>query len=142
MHVSISFSCVYPRLYINDLHFNSYVNLYSYYINRSVHILIYILRSNTFFYCAMTIYIPFILFKSNGAWFFFSIWVFLHEHWQITGLQGMGEGISLTPHHHFHPFHRHLDISRAITEESSPLQKASSRTRTGNFVFPAQVTNH
>ena len=141
MHVSISFSCVYPRLYINDLHFNSYANLYIYYINRSVHILIYILRSNTFFYCAMTIYIPVILFKSMEL-DFFSIWVFLHEHSRITGLQGMGEGISLTPHHHFYPFHRHLDISLAITEESSPLQKASSRTRTGNFVFPAQVTNH
>ena len=33
---------------------------------------------------------------------FFSIWVFFHEHSQITGLQGKGEGISLTPHHHFH----------------------------------------
>ena len=32
-----------------------------------------------------------------------------------------GEGISLTPHYHFHPLHRHLDISRAITAESSPL---------------------
>ena len=33
---------------------------------------------------------------------FFSIWVLFHEHSQITGLQGKGEGISLTPHHHFH----------------------------------------
>ena len=30
---------------------------------------------------------------------FFSIWVFFHEHSRITGLQGKGEGISLTPHH-------------------------------------------
>ena len=30
--------------------------------------------------------------------FFFSIWVFFHEHSRITGLQGKGEGISLTPH--------------------------------------------
>ena len=42
---------------------------------------------------------------------FFSIWVFSHEHSRITGLQGKGEGISLTPHHHFHPLLRHLDIS-------------------------------
>ena len=43
---------------------------------------------------------------------------------------GEGEGISLTPHYHFHPLHRHLDISRAITAESSPLHIASSQTRT------------
>ena len=65
----------------------------------------------------------------------FSIWTFFHEHSRITGLQGKGEDISLTPHYHFHPFHRHLDISRAITAESSPLHIASSRTRTGNLWF-------
>ena len=46
-----------------------------------------------------------------------------------------GEGISLTPHYHFHPFHRHLDVSRAITTEISPLHIASSRTRTKNLWF-------
>ena len=45
---------------------------------------------------------------------FFSFWVFFHEHSRITGLQGKGEGISLTPHYHFHPFHRHLDISQTF----------------------------
>ena len=52
---------------------------------------------------------------------FFSIWVFYHDHSRITGLQGKGEGISLTPRYHFHPLHRHLDISLTITAESSPL---------------------
>ena len=69
--------------------------------------------------------------------FFFSVWVFFHDHSLITGLQGKGEGISLTPHYHFHLLHRHLDISRAITAESSPLHIASSRTRTGNLWFPS-----
>ena len=69
--------------------------------------------------------------------FFFYVWVFLHEHSQITGLQGKGEGISLTPYYQFHPPHRHLNISRAITAESSPLHIASSRTRTGNLSFPS-----
>ena len=69
--------------------------------------------------------------------FFFSIWVFFYEHSRITGLQGKGEGISLTPHYHFHPLHRHLDISQAITAESSPLHIASNRTRTGNLWFPS-----
>ena len=68
--------------------------------------------------------------------FFFSIWVFFHEHSRITGLQGKGEGISLTPHYHFHPLHRQLGIGRAITAGSSPLRVASSRTRTGNLWFP------
>ena len=53
--------------------------------------------------------------------FFLSFWVFFYKHSRITGLQRKGEGISLTPHYQFHPLHRHLDIRRAITAESSPL---------------------
>ena len=49
---------------------------------------------------------------------FFSIWVFFHDHSQITGLQGKGKGISLTPRYFFHPLYRHLDIIRAISAES------------------------
>ena len=56
--------------------------------------------------------------------FFFLIWIFFHEHSRITGLLGKGEGISLTPHYHFHPLHRQLHISRAITAGSSPLRIA------------------
>ena len=65
--------------------------------------------------------------------FFFSIWVFFHEHSRFTGQQRKGEGIYLTLLYHFHPLHRHLDISRVITAESSPLHIAGSRTRTGNL---------
>ena len=68
---------------------------------------------------------------------FLSIWAFFHKHSRITGLKGKGEGISLTPHYHFHPLHRHLGISRAVAAESSPLHRASSRTRTGNLRFPS-----
>ena len=67
---------------------------------------------------------------------FFSIGIFFHDHSSIIGQQGKGEGISSTPHYHFHPFHRHLDIGRAITAESSPLHIGSSRNRTGNLWFP------
>ena len=38
----------------------------------------------------------------------------------FTGQQRKGEGIYLTPLYHFHPLHGQLDISRAITAESSP----------------------
>ena len=72
-----------------------------------------------------------------GLFFFLPIWVFFYEHSRITGPQGMGEGISSTPHYHFHPLHRHLDISRASTAESSPLHIGSSRTWTGNLWFPS-----
>ena len=68
---------------------------------------------------------------------FVSIWLFFHEHSRIKGLQGKGEGISLTPHYHFHLLHRHLDISRAITAESLPRHIASSPTRTGKLWFPS-----
>ena len=68
---------------------------------------------------------------------FFSICVFFHNHSRTTVLQGKGEEISLTPHYHFHPLHRHLDISQAITVESSPLHIGSSRTWTRNLWFPS-----
>ena len=55
---------------------------------------------------------------------------------RITGLWGKGEDIFLTPHYHFHTLHRHLDISRAITAESSPLYIGSRRTGTGKLLFP------
>ena len=77
--------------------------------------------------------------KSLGVtiFFFFSIGVFFHEHSRITVLQGKGDGISLTPHQHFYPLHRHLDISHMIIAESSPLHIVSSRNRTGNLWFPS-----
>ena len=69
------------------------------------------------------------------VWLFFSIWVFFHEHSRITGLQGKGEGISLSPHYYFHSLYKHLGIGRVITAEGSPLRMASSQTRTGNLWF-------
>ena len=56
---------VHTHLYNNGLYINLYINLYIHYINSSGCILHYKLRSNTIFYCAITIYTPFILFKSN-----------------------------------------------------------------------------
>ena len=78
--------------------------------------------------------------KSNSKYligYFFSIWVFFHNHSRITRLQGKGEDISLIPHYHFHLLHRHLDISQTITAESSPPHISNSRTRTGNLWFPS-----
>ena len=73
------------------------------------------------------------------SWFYyyFSIWVFFHDHSRITEMQGKGEGISLAPHYHFHPLHRHLDITQVIAVESSPLYIGSSRARTRNLWFPS-----
>ena len=62
---------------------------------------------------------------------------FLSHTFTITGQQGKGEAIYSTPLYHFHPLHRHLDIGRAISAESSHLHIGSSRTRTGNLWFPS-----
>ena len=71
--------------------------------------------------------------------FFFSFWVFFHEHSQFTGQQGKGEiAISLTLLFNFHPLHRDLDISRVITAERSSPYIVSSRTRTENVWFPSE----
>ena len=69
--------------------------------------------------------------------FFVSFWVFFYNHLWITELQGKGKekGISLIPHYNFHPLHRHLNISWAITAESSPLHIASDRTWNENPWF-------
>ena len=56
-------------------------------------------------------------FKSIGTHSFFYL-DFIHNHSRITGLQWKWEGISLTPHYHFHPLHRHLYISWTITAGS------------------------
>ena len=48
-----------------------------------------------------------------------------------------GRGYFLTALYYFHPFHRHLDISRAIMTESSPLHIGTSQTWTGHLCFPS-----
>ena len=60
---------------------------------------------------------------------------FFHDISRFKGQEKKGEGISLTTHYHFHPLHRHLDISRAMTAESLPLHIASSRTQTRNLIY-------
>ena len=50
--------------------------------------------------------------------FFFLSGFFFQKHSRITGLQGKGKGISLTPHYHFHPLHRYLDISRQLLQSA------------------------
>ena len=59
-------------------------------------------------------YIIYLITSYIYIYIFFSIGVFFHNHSRFTGLQGKGEGIFSTPHYHFHPLHRHLDISQAI----------------------------
>ena len=84
-------------------------------------------------------YAQFRFFRQGPGNSFFFIWVFFHDHSRITGLQGKEEGISLTPHYHFYPLHRHLDISCTITAESSPLHIGSSRSEPGTFDLSNQA---
>ena len=85
----------------------------------------------TFIYLSLELTMK--LVPTQISFLFFPIWVFFNEHLRITRMQVKGEDIPLTVHYHFHPLHRHLNISRAITAESSPLHIASSRTRTRNL---------
>ena len=69
--------------------------------------------------------------KSNWhfSFFFFLLSVFfftiIHESQDCKGRGG----------HYFHPLRRHLDLSQAVTAESSALHIGSSRTRYGNLWF-------
>ena len=38
-------------------------------------------------------------------------------------MQGKGEGISLTPHYHFHPPQRRLDINWEVAAELADLKR-------------------
>ena len=61
--------------------------------------------------------------KKVARWIpFFSIWVFSHDHSRIPGLEGKGEGISLTPHYHFHPLNSKLFYKAS---ENAELQTSS-----------------
>ena len=68
------------------------------------------------------------------AMLFFSRFCFTNIH-ELLDCKEKGESISFTLHYHFHPFHTHLHISRAITAERSPLHIYSSQTRTGSLWF-------
>ena len=57
-------------------------------------------------------------------------------------LQGKEKGFSSASHYHFHPLHRHLDISRGIAAEISPLHIGSSRTITGNLWCPSETLSY
>ena len=54
------------------------------------------------------------------------------------GLQCKGDGISLTPHYHFHPLHRHLDITLAIAARELASWVAAG-LEPGTFGFRALV---
>ena len=69
--------------------------------------------------------------------FFFSVRVFFREHSRFTEQQEKGEALSLASLYHFHPLHRHLDISPVIAAEISPLHIANAQNRTGNIWFPS-----
>ena len=60
-----------------------------------------------------------------NVFFFFLSGFFFREHLRFSGQQEKGKCIYLTSLYHFHPLHIHLDISRAITAESSLLRTAS-----------------
>ena len=54
-------------------------------------------------------------------------------------MAGEGGGYSVTPVYHFDPPYRHLEISQAITAESSPLHVTGDGPWTGNSCFGVQV---
>ena len=54
-----------------------------------------------------------------------------------TAEEGGGHFFNSSLPYHFHPLHRHLDINRAISAESSPLHIGSSWTCTGSPWFPS-----
>ena len=55
-----------------------------------------------------TILILILTVLQTPIFFCFSIYVFFHGYSKATELQGKGEGISSTPHNHFHLLRRHF----------------------------------
>ena len=75
--------------------------------------------------------------------FFFSIWVFFHEHSRFAGQQGKGEGIYLAPLYRFHPLCGCL-VRYWPGYSCGGLGCAQLATglEPGTFGFRAQVANH
>ena len=75
--------------------------------------------------------------------FYFLFFCFFLSAFSFTTIHEPGKrvDISWTPYYYFYPLHRYIDISQAITAESSPLQITSDRTHTGSLVIRAQVAN-
>ena len=67
-----------------------------------------------------------------GCCFFLSGFSFTNIH-DSQDSRGKGRLYLFILLYHFYPLHRHLDISRAITAESSHLHIASRRTRIENL---------
>ena len=96
----------------------------------------------TYLTVQLTIWMPesYLIMSISG--YFFSIRVFFHKHSRITGQQGKWEGISLTPHYHFYPLHRHWDISWWLQQRAHLCTKLAAGLEPGTFGFRAQVPNH
>ena len=71
------------------------------------------------------------------SYVFFFYLGFLSQPFTNHTTAGEEGGHVITPHYHFHPLHRHLNINRVITAERSPLHIGSSWTRTVNHCLPS-----
>ena len=91
-------------------------------------------------YWIKTLYVTVVISRVFVLTLFFIYLGFLSRTFTINRTAGEGKGISLTPLYQFQPLHRHLEISWAITAESSSLDISSSQNR--SFRFRAQVTNY
>ena len=77
----------------------------------------------------------FLLYRNQSIDLLFFDLGFFHKHSRITGLQGKGEGISLTPHYHFHPLHRHLDISPCFANQWTGFMWSGPPSRKSSAAF-------
>ena len=71
-------------------------------------------------------------------YFFSSIWVFFHEHSQITGLQGKKEGISLTPSATSTRFTDIQILPRRLLQRAHLCAQLAAGLEPGTFGFRAQ----
>ena len=81
-------------------------------------------------------------FNSYLGHVFFSVWIFFYKYSRFTKQQGKGEAISIIPLYHYHPLHRQLGSSRAITAERSPLHICAFGIDPGACDFWTQLANH
>ena len=58
---------------------------------------------------------------------------FFQEYSQFSVEQGKGEAIFLTPLYHFHPLHRHLDVSRLVPQSNRERLDSEGMSLTTNL---------
>ena len=90
---------------------------------------IFVVRSGRYLSCIFEVFLL------SSLFIYLFIYIFIYSVIHFFSISGF----SFTNDHHFHSFHRHLDIDRVTNADSSPLHLTSSRLEPGTYGFSVRM---